>query len=835
MSGLLRGSLVVTVVAAALALLSGAAPARTSFERAPQIEVVVTLAAPPLAQVSTGGRTPFASAARRGRLNLRAPASVDYLRRLDAAQRVVEHRIETAIAGSHVRWRYGVVLNGFAVALPASSAERLRSVPGVDRVYPSVSYRSRLDRSPGQIGAPSLWGPNLETAGNGVKIGVIDDGVDQTHTFFDPSSFSMPAGFPKGNAAFTTAKVIAARAFAPPSPSYRNASLPFDPEESEHATHVAGIAAGNRSTVASSFPGRPRVSGVAPRAYLGNYKVLTIPIPIGGLNGNSPEIVAGIEAAVRDGMDVINLSLGEVEIAPSQDVVVRAINAAADAGVVPAIAAGNDFGQFGRGSVGSPGSAEKAITAAAVTSPRNGTANVVTGFSSSGPTPVSLQLKPDVSAPGAGILSSVPTRVGSWAIFNGTSMASPHVAGAAALLRQRHPEWTVQQLKSALVQTGDPAFAEAGRSAEAPTTREGGGVVNLVRADRPLLFAIPSSAGFGLLRPRARASRTVALTDAGGGTGTWSVLVAPQAGGPSVPISVPPTVAVPGPLQLSISLLAGIGEGEVTGFVVLARNGERRRIPYWLHVERPRLALHRKRGVLRRSGTYAGNTRGQQSLVSAYRYPDDPAPSGIPTRLAGPEQVFRLRLARAVTNFGVAILAQAQGVQVEPRIVFAGDENHLVGYPGLPLNLNPYTRGFGRREPVAGAVRPERGLYDIVFDTTGRARAGRFTFRFWVDDRTPPAVRLVTPTSSGGRLTLSVVDRGAGVDPRTLSATVDGTPVGARFDRRRARVILSVGSLGGGEHRLVLEVADYQETKNNENVLRILPNTTVFRATFRAA
>ena len=101
----------------------------------------------------------------------------------------------------------------------------------------------------------------------------------------------MPAGFPKGQTAFTTAKVIVARAFPPPTPAWQQAGGRSTPRDSEHATHVAGIAAGNRTSVP---PGRPQLSGVAPRAYIGNYKVLTVPTVSGvGLDGNSPEIVAG--------------------------------------------------------------------------------------------------------------------------------------------------------------------------------------------------------------------------------------------------------------------------------------------------------------------------------------------------------------------------------------------------------------------------------------------------------------------------------------------------------------------------------------------------------------
>ena len=319
------------------------------------------------------------------------------LRTLESSQRSVESAL-AVLQSIQVQHRYSTVLNGLALTLPAGELATLESTDGVLRVYPNVGYRALRSNSPGFIGAPALWGQTLSSAGNGVKIGIIDDGLDKTHPYFSARGYRMPPGFPKGQKSLTSAKVIVARAFAPRTPKWKYSKRAFDPLNSDHATHVAGIAAGNHRTQASGS----RISGVAPKAYLGNYKVLTVPSGF-GLNGNSAEIVAGIEAAVRDGMDVINLSLGEAEIEPSRDIVAAALDGAAAAGVVPVVAAGNNFEEHGAGSVTSPGSSDRAITVAAES--ETGGAVVAT-FSSGGPTPYSLRMKPDVTAPGVNVLSS---------------------------------------------------------------------------------------------------------------------------------------------------------------------------------------------------------------------------------------------------------------------------------------------------------------------------------------------------------------------------------------------------------------------------------------------
>ncbi|HET7450604.1 MAG TPA: S8 family serine peptidase [Gaiellaceae bacterium] len=737
----------------------------------PTTEVVVTLAAPPL---SAFGRS------------LQSATHDSYLRRVTAAQDALARRVRSALPAAQVRWRYRLVANGFAVVLPRSEVDALARVPGVERVWPSVRYHALAVRGgPEQIGADKLWGASFETAGNGMKIGIVDDGLDASNPYFNPSGFTYPPGFPKGQTQYTTPKVIVQRTFAPASPQSKYANTPFDPTESFHATHVAGIAAGIHGINVNGTT----ISGVAPNAYLGNYKALTTPTPDFGLDGNSAELAAAIEAAVADGMNVINLSLGEPEIEPSRDVVVQALEGAAAAGVVPVVAAGNDFGDFGYGTVSSPGNAPSAITVAAVTS-----RNSIADFSSAGPTPVSLAMKPDVAAPGVGILSSLPASQGTFGLLSGTSMASPHVAGAAALLKERHPTWTVAQIKSALEQSGDAIGS--------PVTRQGGGVVDLPRADNPLLFATPTGLSFGLLAPGSSATRTVELSDAGGGGGVWSVS--------ATGLTAPATVTVPGTLDLAAT---ASGRGDVSGFVTLTRGADVRRIPYWYAVSAPKLAGERHL-VLRKAGLYRGTTRGGASLVGRYSYP-----TGGDDAYAGPERVYRITITGHPANAGVVVLSG----NAVPHVVFAGHEDHLVGYTGLPTDLNPYRSRYGQAVRAAGLVLPADGPYDAVFDTRSAAAAGPFTFRYWVNDVKPPRLRVA---STLGRIAIAATDTGSGVDFASLTATVDGRPATARVVGGVIRI-----PAAKGRHKVVVTVGDFQETRNMEDVGPVLPNTGRLSAT----
>ena len=823
-------ALALVLVFALLAGGSAAAPPRSSSDL---VEVVVTLPRPALAIEVAQNRTLAAAAKRRHSLAVSAPAAVSYLHTLAAAQQTLAARLAVAIPAAHVNWHYGVALDGVSVVLPASDLARLHAIPGAT-VWPSVTYHAldtpasttatSADPGPSLIGATALWGSNLATAGEGIKIGLVDDGLDQAHPYFNPAGYSYPAGFPKGNTAYTTPKVIVARAFPSPSTSWRYADRPFDPIFSFHATHVGGIAAGNYNTPDNDGS---TISGVAPRAYLGNYKALTVPTENYGLDGNSPEIAKAIDQAVADGMNVINLSIGEPEVEPRRDIVVKALDNAAAAGVVPVVAAGNDFDTAGYGSVGSPANAPAAITAAASTMGGDGTSpNHIASFSSGGPTPVSLQLKPDVTAPGVDVLSSIPPK--DFETLDGTSMATPHVAGAAALLLQRHPTWTVEQVKSALASTG-AAVHPTGRSGEVSVLREGGGRIDLVRANQPLLFTDPTSLGWGLVRRGFSGTKQLTTTDAGGGSAPWNVSIHAQSLLHGAKLTSESTTVVAGAalsLRLTVSATAKPGDG--TGFVVLTRGTDVRRVAFWFHVEVPKLALDPHR-TLRRPGLYHGDTKGQASRVSSYRYPEGGLAFGVSTHLGGPEQVFRFTLHRQVANFGIVVVHHARGIRVSPRLVAGDDENRVVGYTGIPASLNPY-QGLSNSEPVVGAVLPDPGTYDFVFDTPTDSKPGAFTFRFWVNDTTPPSIRLLGGKHMLGRpLRLAVHDSGSGVDPQSFQAKVEGKPVPLGYTN--GVLSLRTKGLRPGRATLVVTASDYQETKNMEDVGPVLPNTRALRTT----
>ncbi len=256
---------------------------------------------------------------------------------------------------------YDVALNAVAVRLNGTRIGALRAAPGVTFVGYQKNYAPSADPDLSLIKAEAGWVAadppgGASNAGTGVQVGVVDTGIDQTHPCFDDEGF--PATTQRGDTRFTNNKVIVARVFMNKADNRGYTAEAIQ----DHGSHVAGTVACNYQTPASvggaDIPYDP--SGVAPGAQLGNYNVFP------GLVGNarSEDILNALQAAAEDGMDVINMSLGG-DASGNQDLLTNAVNNLDRANIVVAVSAGNDGP--GHYTVGSPGSAERALTAGAST------------------------------------------------------------------------------------------------------------------------------------------------------------------------------------------------------------------------------------------------------------------------------------------------------------------------------------------------------------------------------------------------------------------------------------------------------------------------------------
>jgi subtilisin family serine protease len=289
--------------------------------------------------------------------------------RVREEQRQARQRIEARQA--RVLDAVDTVANAMFVECPEAAVAELAAQPGVKRVVPMRRFRLLLDRAALLHKVNEAWNRiGNEGAGAGVKIAIIDTGIDSAHAGFQDPSMTAPDGFPRANEAgdltYTSGKVIVAR-------SYVNLLEYRDPDYSArdrvgHGTALAMIAAGRRTEAPHGV-----LEGVAPRAYLGNYKVFGTP----GYNDTTTDaaILKAIDDAVADGMDVINLSLGD-DFAPrlADDIDVQAVERAVQAGVIVVAAAGNNGPDMN--TISSPATAPSAIAVGAVTNDRTLAASV---------------------------------------------------------------------------------------------------------------------------------------------------------------------------------------------------------------------------------------------------------------------------------------------------------------------------------------------------------------------------------------------------------------------------------------------------------------------------
>ena len=644
---------------------------------------------------------------------------------LEAQQADFISRAAELVPGLRVKGQLRVLANAVSVELHRAEIPLISHLRGVQSIEVARMFHVSLNRSVPLISAPAMWARlgGASRAGSGMKIAIVDTGIDISSPLMSDQGMTAPSGFPRGNTAFTNNKVIVAKAFLPASDA-----TPAD--IFGHGTSVAGVAAGalNTATMVGA------ISGVAPRAYLGNYRV----VDENGI-GSEFQISAGLEEALKDGFDIANISLGTSSVG-TLSLLGNAVEKAVASGMIVVAAAGNSGGD-GMQTIDSPAEAPSAIAVAAsgnghnvasgliVTGPAplpddlgpaagtvsccGGTLRAAIGplpcvdissidpdhdgchglnagslsgkiallqntlsdclmiqkltavrsagaaaavifnldssrgttpddlasaglpsiligtqdgrslrswvrqhpdalvtispavefpndfqtdvwqaFSSLGPSGLG-QLKPDIAAPGGDIFTASSISPLGFELMSGTSLATPHVAGAAALVKQLHPAWTPDQVKSALMSSADLVFATPKKTDLAGALAGGAGRVNLDRAGSVTATFSPASLTFGFkkLKPRSAITPAVAtftITNVTPTTGAYSLSGSHDDSSLSLGLSGNSITLAPGQsatITVTVIVLArkAANNQDHTGSVLIqGPDGKSMHVPYWV-------------------------------------------------------------------------------------------------------------------------------------------------------------------------------------------------------------------------------------------------------------
>jgi minor extracellular serine protease Vpr len=319
----------------------------------------------------------------------RSDAAKNYHQQLEAKHQTL--RDELASRNVRVTGSVKTLLNAIFVVAPKERVPELRALPGVIGVVPLRRYHRSLNRATGLVQAPAAWSAlgGAQNAGSGIKIGILDSGIDQTHPAFQDSSLPMPSGYPicsGSDCAFTSNKVIVARSYvtqlaagsSTTNPAVDSRPDDYSPRDrSGHGTAVASCAAGVTNT------GLVSITGMAPKAYLGNYKIYGSP----QVNDTTSDdiIIQAVQDAISDGMDILSFSSGGPAFTGPLDsgaacgnpagvpcdLAAQAFENAASQGLI-IVAAGGNEGQNGNNypsfnTIGSPGDAPSVIAVGATT------------------------------------------------------------------------------------------------------------------------------------------------------------------------------------------------------------------------------------------------------------------------------------------------------------------------------------------------------------------------------------------------------------------------------------------------------------------------------------
>ncbi|MEU2432477.1 S8 family serine peptidase [Streptomyces sp. NPDC007861] len=439
------------------------------------------------------------------------------------------------------------------------TSPRSRAAVGLDKLWLDRKVRATLDRSTKQVHAPEAWAAGYD--GKGTKVAVLDTGADAEHPDL------------KG-------RITAQQNFTDAADAG---------DRQGHGTHTISTVGG------SGAASDGKMKGVAPGADLLNGKVLN---DYG--EGATSWIIAGMQWAVDQRADVVSMSLGSQEPTDCSDPMgVAAEELARTSGTLFVVAAGNSGPALN--TVSSPACAPGVLTVGAVDRD-DSTAN----FSSRGPAIVSHTLKPEIAAPGVAISAAAAGGRGVYAYqsMSGTSMATPHVAGAAAILKQRHPDWTAQQLKAALV-------SSAKATVPGDVRETGAGRLDVEAAVGATVTGAPAVQGGAFNWPQHSSDRTTVtlpytnhgttpvrldldVTDVTGNDGSRVRSTLARLGTRSVTVQAGATAEVPLVLDPS-ARLDRAQYGDLTGRVIAtARGGVHVSTPFALHVEPETVTLRVK-------------------------------------------------------------------------------------------------------------------------------------------------------------------------------------------------------------------------------------------------
>ncbi|WP_406015755.1 S8 family serine peptidase [Streptomyces sp. NBC_00984] len=581
---------------------------------------------------------------------------------------------------------------------------RSRSASTVKKLWLDSKVKATLDRSTKQVHAPEAWAEGYD--GKGTKVAVLDTGVDAEH----PDLVSRVAASKNFTDSDSTA------------------------DRQGHGTHTASTVGGS----GAASDGRKK--GVAPGTDLLIGKVLN-----DSGSGESSWIIAGMQWAVDQQADVVSMSLGNPAIGDCTDPLAEAAKQLSqNTHTLFVVAAGN--AGSGIETVSSPGCAPGVLTVGAVD--RDDT---TAWFSSRGPVAVTHTLKPEIAAPGVDISAANAGGRGVYAYrtMSGTSMATPHVAGAAAIVRQAHPDWTAQQIKAALVSSARTGGKVAGAD------QTGAGVLDVVAAVHQNVLSAPAVQGGSYNWPQDTSDRTtvqVPFTNTSSGDLALSLKVSGVRGndGSDVnsgvikleqgKVTVPAGATVQVPVRIDpTARLKAAQYGAVTGRIMATGSKAHVSVPVTLHVQPETVTLRVK--VIDRNGKPAAGAS-SLDLVSL-----DTDKGERRSNQGATEQMYSVRpgdyaLAGFVATYDADNAAESIGYLGRPQLRITRDTtvvldarkaHRLSVQTDRPSTVThttfSYARTWDDTWQLSGSLMAGSAVQKFYASVDGRAQNGSFEFR----------------------------------------------------------------------------------------------------------